>query len=51
MIADNRIAEKAGMIRCSPPNWPLRDEDVDLALLGFDEDDLDRLLAGTGEEN
>ena len=28
----------------------LRDEDVDLGLLGFDESEIDRLLAGTNDE-
>lgn len=47
MIADNRIAENAGWDdeMLAAELSALRDEDVDLGLLGFDEDDLDRLLA------
>src|SRR6188768_236433 len=47
MIADNRIAENAGWDdeMLAAELAALRDEDVDLGLLGFDEDDLDRLLA------
>src|SRR5438552_6924075 len=48
MIVDNRIAENAGwddeMLAAELAS--LRDEDVDLGLLGFDEDALDRLLDG-----
>jgi ParB-like chromosome segregation protein Spo0J len=49
MIADNRIAENAGWddAMLGAELAALRDEDVDLALLGFDETDIDRLLAGT----
>src|SRR4051794_538095 len=53
MIADNRIADNAGwddeMLAAEPA--ALRDEDVDLGLLGFNEAELDRLLDGSGEEN
>lgn len=47
MIADNRIAENAGWDdqMLAAELSALRDENVDLELLGFDEDDLDRLLA------
>src|SRR6188768_2179814 len=47
MIADNRIAENAGWDdeMLAAELSALRDEDVDLSLLGFDEADLDRLLA------
>jgi DNA modification methylase len=52
MIADNRIAENAGWNEemLGVELAALRDEDVDLALLGFDETEIDRLLAGTVEE-
>jgi DNA modification methylase len=52
MIADNRIAENAGWDdeMLGAELAALRDEDVDLALLGFDETDIDRLLAGTLDE-
>jgi DNA modification methylase len=52
MIADNRIAENAGWDdeMLGAELAALRDEDLDLALLGFDETDIDRLLAGTLEE-
>src|ERR1041384_8480735 len=47
MIADNRIAENAGWDdeSLAAELSALRDENIDLGLLGFDEDDLDRLLA------
>src|SRR4029079_7187062 len=55
MIADNKIAENAGgddeMLASELS--ALKEEDVDLALLGFDDADLDRLLvdeAESGEE-
>jgi DNA modification methylase len=52
MIADNRIAENASwddeMLAAELSS--LRNEDVDLGLLGFDEGDLDRLLDGPAEE-
>lgn len=53
MIADNRIAENAGWDdeMLAAELSALKDEDVDLALLGFDEDDLDRLLAENGDED
>jgi DNA modification methylase len=52
MIADNRIAENAGWDdeMLAAELSALRDEDVDLGLLGFDEDDLDRLLADAAGE-
>jgi len=52
MIADNRIAENAGWDEevLAAEIAALKDDDVDLALLGFDESDLDRLLAGTLDE-
>src|SRR5439155_24193527 len=52
MIVDNRIAENAGwddeMLAAELAS--LRDEDVDLGLLGFDENELDGLLDGASEE-
>lgn len=52
MIADNRIAENAGWDdeMLGAELAALRDEDVDLTLLGFDDTDIDRLLAGTLDE-
>ncbi len=52
MIADNRIAENAGWDEAmlGAELAALRDEDLDLALLGFDDAELDRLLAGTLDE-
>src|SRR6476619_8413215 len=52
MIADNQIAINAGWNdeMLAAELSALRDEDVDLGLLGFDEDDLDRLLAEDGGE-
>ena len=51
MIADNRIAENAGWDETLlvAELAALKDEDVDLALLGFDDSDLDRLLADEAE--
>ena len=53
MIADNRIADNAGWDdeMLAAELAALRDEDVDLGLLGFDEAELDRLLEGSAEEN
>jgi hypothetical protein len=53
MIADNRIAENAGWNDelLEAELAALREKDVDLALLGFDENDIERLLAGTIEES
>ncbi|HXF45193.1 MAG TPA: site-specific DNA-methyltransferase [Burkholderiaceae bacterium] len=53
MIADNRIAENAGWDEemLAAELAALKDDDVDLALLGFDETELDRLLAGTLDES
>jgi ParB-like chromosome segregation protein Spo0J len=52
MIADNRIAENARWDdeMLAAELTALKNEDVDLALLGFDDADLDRLLAETGDE-
>ena len=52
MIADNRIADNAGWDdeMLAAELTALKDEDVDLALLGFDDADLDRLLAEEGGE-
>ncbi len=52
MIADNRIAENAGWDdeMLAAELVALRDEDVDLGMLGFDEGELDRLLDGTAED-
>ena len=52
MIADNRIAENGGWNdeMLGAELAALRDEDLDLALLGFDETEIDRLLAGTLDE-
>src|SRR6188768_2332094 len=52
MIADNRIATNAGWNdeMLAAELAALRNEDVDLGLLGFDEDDLDRLLAENAGE-
>jgi DNA modification methylase len=49
MIADNRIAENAGWDEemLAAELAALKDEDVDLALLGFDDAELDRLLEGS----
>src|SRR6187401_3386579 len=51
MIADNKIAINAGWDEAmlSAELAALREEDVDLELLGFDEGELDRLL-GDAEE-
>jgi DNA modification methylase len=50
MIADNRIAENAGWDdeMLAAELTALRNEDIDLQLLGFDESELDRLLDGEG---
>src|SRR3954471_1140772 len=52
MIADNQIATNAGWNEemLAAELAALRDEDVDLGLLGFDEGELDRLLDGTAED-
>ena len=52
MIADNQIASQAGWNdeMLAAELAALKDEDFDLDLLGFDDADLDRLLAGTFEE-
>ncbi|MFO0450797.1 MAG: site-specific DNA-methyltransferase [Pseudomonadota bacterium] len=52
MIADNQIASNAGWNEAMLANElaALAEEKFDLELLGFDEDELDRLLAGTQEE-
>jgi DNA modification methylase len=52
MIADNQIAINAGWNEemLAAELAALREEDVDLNLLGFDEDELDRLLSGEDEE-
>lgn len=53
MIADNRIAENAAWDdeMLAAELTALRDENIDLGLLGFDEDDLDRLLAEQVDES
>ena len=53
MIADNRIAENAGWdeTMLAAELTALKDEDVDLALLGFDDANLDHLLADTADES
>jgi DNA modification methylase len=53
MIADNRIAENAGWDEAMLASElaALKDEDVDLGLLGFDESDIDRLLAEANDES
>ena len=52
MIADNQIASQAGWNdeMLAAELAALKDEDFDLDLLGFDDTDLDRLLAGVIEE-
>jgi ParB-like chromosome segregation protein Spo0J len=52
MIADNQIAINAGWNdeMLAAELTALREENVDLGLLGFDDDDLDRLLADAGDE-
>ena len=52
MIADNQIATNAGWNEemLAMELAALKDEAFDLELLGFDEADIDRLLAGTLEE-
>ena len=52
MIADNQIADNAGWNdeMLAAELAALRDEDVDLGLLGFDDAELDRLLAHAADE-
>src|SRR6266496_5058835 len=52
MIADNQIATNAGWNdeMLAAELAALRDEDVDLGLLGFDDAEIDRLLAGSDDE-
>ena len=52
MIADNQIATNAGWNdeMLSAELAALRDEDVDLGLLGFDEAEIDHLLSGANDE-
>ena len=52
MIADNQIATNAGWNdeMLAAELAALREEDVDLGLLGFDEAEIDRLLAGNNDE-
>ena len=52
MIADNQIASQAGWNdeMLAAELAALKDDNFDLELLGFDDTDLDRLLAGTFEE-
>src|SRR6476619_2930905 len=52
MLADSRIAENAGWDdeMLAAELTALRDENVDLGLLGFDDDDLERLLAEVGDD-
>jgi len=52
MIADNQIATNAGWNdeMLAAELAALRNENVDLGLLGFDEDEIDRLLAGNNDE-
>jgi ParB-like chromosome segregation protein Spo0J len=51
-LADNRLAELSGWNEemLAAELVALRDEDVDLSLLGFDDADIDRLLAASSEE-
>jgi ParB-like chromosome segregation protein Spo0J len=51
-LADNRLAELSGWHEelLVAELAALRDEDVDLGLLGFDDAEIDRLLAGSDEE-
>jgi DNA modification methylase len=53
MIADNRIAENAGWDEemLAAELAALRDDDIDLGLLGFEDAEIGRLLAGTGDES
>jgi DNA modification methylase len=53
MIADNRIAENAGWDEemLAAELAALRDDDIDLGLLGFEDAEIDRLLAGMGDES
>jgi ParB-like chromosome segregation protein Spo0J len=50
-LADNRLAELSGWNDelLAAELAALRDEDVDLGLLGFDDGEIDRLLAGHSE--
>src|SRR3954447_17563909 len=52
MIADNQIATNAGWNdeMLAAELAALREENVDLSLLGFDEDEIDRLLDGDEDE-
>jgi hypothetical protein len=51
-LADNRLAELSGWNEemLAAELAALRDEDVDLGLLGFDDAEIDRLLAESSEE-
>jgi DNA modification methylase len=51
-LADNRLAELSGWDKelLAAELEALRDEDVALTLLGFDDADIERLLAGSSEE-
>jgi DNA modification methylase len=51
-LADNRLAELSGWDEelLAAELEALRDEDVALTLLGFDDADIERLLAGSSEE-
>jgi ParB-like chromosome segregation protein Spo0J len=51
-LADNRLGELSGWNEelLSAELAALRDEDVDLGLLGFDGTEIDRLLAGSDDE-
>src|SRR6478672_4300244 len=53
MIADNQIATNAGWNdeMLTAELAALRDEDVELSMLGFEESEIDRLLAGTNDES
>jgi hypothetical protein len=53
MIADNRISDNAGWDddMLTAELAALRDEDVDLGLLGFDEVELDHLLEGSTQDS
>jgi hypothetical protein len=53
MIADNQIATNAGWNdeMLTAELAALRDEDVDLGLLGFDESEIERVLAGANDES
>jgi len=51
VIADNRIAENAGWDRAmlAAELAALRDDDFDLELVGFDDAEIDELMAGLGD--